>query len=148
MAPLFRNRQESDSKSTNNKLDERTTRAGACHKSQQKFKKLWSSGAERGGRVEGWKIGRVEGWSQPRKIALRIGWQTGLPPASVVSAFLCAGRFLAFLSSTKESCSNDGSGSRRDHLPKVVGSSRARCKQRVALFKSLETTLHFLVHFS
>jgi len=61
----------------------------------------------------------------------------------VVSAFLCAGRFLALLSSTKEGCSNDVSGSRRDHLPKVVGSSRARCEQRVALFKSLETTLDF-----
>ena len=31
----------------------------------------------------------------------------------------------------------DGSGSRRDRLQKTVGSSRARCKQRVALFKSL-----------
>jgi hypothetical protein len=60
-----------------------------------------------------------------------------------VSVFLCAGRFLALLSSTKESCSNDVSGSRRDHLPKVVGSSRARCEQRAALFKWLETTLDF-----
>jgi hypothetical protein len=37
----------------------------------------------------------------------------------------------------------DGSGSRRDRLQKTVGSSRARCEQRVALFKSLETTLDF-----
>jgi hypothetical protein len=62
---------------------------------------------------------------------------------AVVSAFLCAGRLLALLFSIKESCSNDVSGSRRDHLPKVVGSSRARCEQRVALFKSLETNLDF-----
>jgi hypothetical protein len=59
-----------------------------------------------------------------------------------VSFFACESIF-GLLSNIKESCSNDVSGSRRDRLPKTVGSSRARCEQRVALFKSLETTLDF-----
>jgi hypothetical protein len=48
--------------------------------------------------------------------------------ASVVSAFLCAGRFLALLSNTLESCSNAVNWSRRDRLSKAVGSSRANCE--------------------
>lgn len=59
-----------------------------------------------------------------------------------------SGSILALLSKTQESCSNDGGGSRRDRLQKTVGSSRARCEQRVALFKSLETTLDFSHGFS
>jgi hypothetical protein len=59
-----------------------------------------------------------------------------------------SGSILALLSQTQESCSNDGGGSRRDRLPKTVGSSRARCEQRVALFKSLATTLHCSHSFS
>ena len=62
--------------------------------------------------------------------------------SSVVPIFLCAGRLLALLSNSEESCSNDVSGSRQDRLPKAVGSSWARCEQCVA-FKSLQTTLHF-----
>jgi hypothetical protein len=68
---------------------------------------------------------------------------TDLCLMKVVSAFLCAGRFLALLFSIKRVVLTTSAGAGETISQKVVGSSRARCEQRVALFKLLETTLDF-----
>ena len=84
-------------------------------------------------------------------LATHVGWSVrAVDVITVIEAsiqgsvsFSVCGSIFGFAVYTKESCSNDVSGSRRDRLQKTVGSSRARCEQRVALFKSLETTLDF-----
>ena len=58
---------------------------------------------------------------------------------AAVSAFVY-GSILALLSNTLESCSSDGSGSRRDRFKQRSALAGARCEQRAALAKSFEIT--------